>query len=624
MHAPGILTALPLVLASAAPPAWAGAADPDTIAYIDRQTTGNSVGLNVTNYGFLGNDLITRDPSLEYPLGSEVDHLIRAGLWIGAVNVQGDTLVTTGAVDGYWRTGGTNVSEFTPRTRSILERSNLIHNASYSPRAVSEQDFLCRFDDLGSKPRPGIEPHRPLGVEVLQTTYLWSSVFADAFVIVRSDIRNVSGSTLTNLYLGMYVQLVSGFKGAFETWPPSGWFWHNRVQYEEDLSLVLEHDATFGGGFAPYWAGMKFLGARPEPAADLVAFNIWHWSPGNTSLDEDAEKYVLIGNGEVDDAGAIVSGQSPIELLSVGPFRNFADGDTLEVVFAFVGGTSYEDIRANAEWAQQAYDHDYVLPSPPPSPRLVVRPAKNRLELWWDDSPESVVDPFDGRQDFEGYRAYVTRREGTLAEDYTRVGEFDRADTPVGYNTGLAIVRAPEPLEMDGITYPYCQTLESLKDGFRYWVAVTSFDQGSPVMPSLESGVFQNRTMAVPGPSSADRRPEVTVFPNPYHGDAVWDGARERERLLWFANLPDRATIRIYTLGGDLVQSVEFDGASYSGEDITALRAGEGERQAFSGTMYGWDLISRNDQPVASGLYLYTVTDRASAETSVGKFMVIR
>jgi len=116
----------------------------------------------------------------------------------------------------------------------------------------------------------------------------------------------------------------------------------------------------------------------------------------------------------------------------------------------------------------------------------------------------------------------------------------------------------------------------------------------------------------------------VTVFPNPFHGDAVWDGSREREKYIWFANLPERALIRIYSLAGDLIDEIDFDGNTYDAGNIAAIRSTSGERLAFSGGMCAWDLISRADQPVASGLYLYAVSDRGTGEVSVGKFMVIR
>ena len=83
----------------------------------------------------------------------------------------------------------------------------------------------------------------------------------------------------------------------------------------------------------------------------------------------------------------------------------------------------------------------------------------------------------------------------------------------------------------------------------------------------------QNLAQAVPAPSpdeSAGRK--VTVFPNPYKVEAQWDAGRlVRDHYLWFANLPERCTIRIYTLSGDLVKNIDFDGATYDGSSARGL-----------------------------------------------------
>jgi hypothetical protein len=75
-----------------------------------------------------------------------------------------------------------------------------------------------------------------------------------------------------------------------------------------------------------------------------------------------------------------------------------------------------------------------------------------------------------------------------------------------------------------------------------------------------------------------------------------------------FRNLPqDAGTIRIYTLAGDLVEEIQFDG-----------RTGQGTVE--------WDLVSRNGQDVTSGVYLYSIeTDTNSAyPRNIGKFVIIR
>jgi hypothetical protein len=75
-----------------------------------------------------------------------------------------------------------------------------------------------------------------------------------------------------------------------------------------------------------------------------------------------------------------------------------------------------------------------------------------------------------------------------------------------------------------------------------------------------------------------------------------------------FRNLPhDKGVIRIYTLAGDLVQELPFDG-----------RTGQGTVE--------WDLVSRNFQDVTSGIYLFAVETELNQnfKRKIGKFVIIR
>ena len=68
----------------------------------EKYTDVNQVGLMINNNGFLGTNLPNElsPPSFEYPLGTDLERLIRGGIWIGAINVDNDTLVSTGTIDG--------------------------------------------------------------------------------------------------------------------------------------------------------------------------------------------------------------------------------------------------------------------------------------------------------------------------------------------------------------------------------------------------------------------------------------------------------------------------------------------------------------------------------------------
>ncbi|MDZ7373775.1 MAG: hypothetical protein ONB23_07365 [candidate division KSB1 bacterium] len=102
---------------------------------------------------------------------------------------------------------------------------------------------------------------------------------------------------------------------------------------------------------------------------------------------------------------------------------------------------------------------------------------------------------------------------------------------------------------------------------------------------------------------------KIDVVPNPYVVTASWEPRSpfrfgRGERRLYFVNLPPRCTIRIYTLRGYLVDTIEHVGAMDDGAEP-------------------WDLTSKDGQDIAFGVYIYHV-DAPGIGTKVGKFAVIK
>jgi hypothetical protein len=132
----------------------------------------------------------------------------------------------------------------------------------------------------------------------------------------------------------------------------------------------------------------------------------------------------------------------------------------------------------------------------------------------------------------------------------------------------------------------------------------------------------------VPGtpPTTPEARRKIGVYPNPYRANALWDGGYERERKIVFFNLPARCELRIYTLAGDLVDQFTHESTSYDGKDIKWFRefAPGDQSTVFSGGEHAWDLVSNNDQALATGLYLFTVKDLNTGEVFRGKFVIIK
>jgi hypothetical protein len=643
----------------------AGMAD-SVVVITYRVTSGNAVGLTLFNTGFFGNNMASRDPSFEYPLGSAEEHMVRGGMWIGGLFSESgeladaDTLVSTATIDGYFGSSGTDAeSEFSP-VSGILERSILPNSRFYDPaNARSEQDLICTYID--NHPYGGVE-HRPLHVKVTQEILQFSFEPFDAIVIANFAIKNDHPThPIFDLYAGFYAELASGWKDGFDEWPPSGWFSKKDIAYNDSLHIVTEHHFTLDGGNCPSWAGYQILGTRPIGIEEKhISLNWWNWDPsGNlpeTPVD-DADRYATLSNRQKrGTAGSEAPRNDPVTLLSVGPLGNasFIDslgaehwllepGAEVTVAVAFVGGiptpdsdpprTAEEDILFNAGWAQTAFNLNYNIPVPPPSPELHIEPAHERITLWWDDSPLGFVDPKSHAKDFEGFRIYISSVGKNLG--FSRIGEFDLADS-VFYNVGLDEITAPQPLVVvgalgDSTVYPYRYVIHHLRDGFKYWVAVTSFDTGSTDIGSLESGIAQNRIFFIPGPTRAETPDqEVVVFPNPYRGDAAWDEPDPRDRFIWFAGLPERCRLRIFNLAGDLVRTIDFDAGSYAATDVRGIYDPDDTRNPaadiprLSGHMAAWDLTTRRDQAVASGLYIFSVEDLDSGSVERGKFLILK
>ena len=105
---------------------------------------------------------------------------------------------------------------------------------------------------------------------------------------------------------------------------------------------------------------------------------------------------------------------------------------------------------------------------------------------------------------------------------------------------------------------------------------------------------------------AADDKPYVV--PNPYVGSAAFEPERfavsgRGVRRLEFRALPPSATIRIFNVRGDLVQSLRHDGST----------AG----------FVAWDLRTKDNLDVAPGLYIFRV-EAPGTDPYTGKFAVIK
>ncbi len=299
-----------------------------------------------------------------------------------------------------------------------------------------------------------------------------------------------------------------------------------------------------------------------------------------------------------------------------------------------------------------ALDKHFTLPIPPPIPTLNYSAGDGSVNLVWDNSAENAVDSFIGAVDFEGYKVYRSKYN---AQNWEVIAAFDLADVgptylrntegdtinPIDlgdgtvltlYDEGYAEAKEGEGwsyvmVDLPNVTNDYIdvggdfvgkdgevifQGIEQPINGLKYYYAVVAYDPDKPArgLTSIESAKSNYRKTlgGAPDPviprtdtAAEDNLDNVKVVPNPYKGTALFE-SRYEDRIS-FINLPPRCKISIFSLTGDLVDEIY-------------------KEDATTGAVY-WDLISRNEQKVVSGLYIYAV-ETPGGEKKIGKFLIIR
>lgn len=333
---------------------------------------------------------------------------------------------------------------------------------------------------------------------------------------------------------------------------------------------------------------------------------------------------------------------------STGPFDGWADSDTIRLVTAYAVGLGLEGMRQKLDNAMYAYysgsvwsnpgipsnfdaDVHWQLPAPPPIPSLSYSPGNRIVSLVWDDNAEFSVDPFLGIVDFEGYKVYRSKYSTSAWElifacdnKNEPVYVFNTDGDTMRNNAGDAVmVDLPsvngfyvDPVSGDtvynnhifrdrGGLSPWRRTIESLINGLPYYYAVAAYDfeqtesSKSNYAKTSAGAPMPVYPRSVP-PAGVNDLSRVKVVPNPYKGTHI--GEPRYQDFVYFTHLPRQCKISIFTLTGDLVREIFHNDADNAEEQ--------------------WNLLSRNNQSVVSGLYIYVVETEDNKKT--GKMLIIR
>ncbi|MFO0356029.1 MAG: hypothetical protein ACK50A_03675 [Sphingobacteriaceae bacterium] len=125
----------------------------------------------------------------------------------------------------------------------------------------------------------------------------------------------------------------------------------------------------------------------------------------------------------------------------------------------------------------------------------------------------------------------------------------------------------------------------------------------------------------------------IKVVPNPYYGNSSYETNRTDTRVR-ITNLPNKCTIKIFSLNGTLVRTIKRDVSDLESE-YTRPAYGDGGTTASASTgndinkskrvpYVDWDLKNQSNIAVASGLYIFHVDVPGVGEKIIKWFGVMR
>ncbi len=163
--------------------------------------TDNQVGMAVSNFGIIGQDVRTTDSGAYWPINyPDETYIFGAGIWIGGIidTIGGiDTLVTVGFnedVIGH---------EFVPGiTDAVMDDdTTIIHMLGFS-RDVGAYESVCWFNDMDPTYH-SVPENLPLDVSVRLNTYQPILPIVENAVFFEYTIVNNSDGPINDMYLGL-------------------------------------------------------------------------------------------------------------------------------------------------------------------------------------------------------------------------------------------------------------------------------------------------------------------------------------------------------------------------------------------------------------------------------------
>ncbi len=274
----------------------------------------------LSNYGKFGQTM-TGNAGAWWPRNSYYNYIFGAGIWVGTIAQDGDTLVTI----GYLPSGA--ASEFVPG----IPYSNFIDpkwqfyfstDVDFPFNSISFEDGYAVFNDFNPNYHMPNDTE-PIGITVTLKTYTFAKYWADDVLFMRYIIKNDTNWTITNLISGicMDYDITDGLNDRGGIDLPRKLFYGWQDQPEPGVGMLgykllspypLTCFKRFTFSFEPVndnerymaMAGYNFQNGNYEPFDTiwfppddqriLISSGIWNLSPGDSLILD----WVLIASND--------------------------------------------------------------------------------------------------------------------------------------------------------------------------------------------------------------------------------------------------------------------------------------------------------------------------------------
>lgn len=404
----------------------------------------------------------------------------------------------------------------TPLNNIVFKQVKLIYKGNPGAPANAQIDsmYIVQWAD----PDNGDAGDDYAGCDsALNINYDWNSRTVDAKYAAIGLPAAATGYVFLN-GVAHYTGIMTDSAVVDFKWRPGYTYWHSRPMtaacYFAAGSSISDPDIGPYSGTQQWFNLMR--GDLPRPAYP-AGEPFW-----SASVNPNAFPTTYVQSGDPTtgqgwlDGGDVAAGDRRLVTVH-GPFT-MQKGDTAEVVLALVDGTGADNLgsikvmKYNTSYAQFAFNANFNLPSPPPSPRTSLSNLDGKVVLNWGGDAttvKAIESSSNNGFEFEGYNVYQLPSSSATIDQGVRIATYDIVDNvtvivapALDAKTGV-IVTAPVEFGSDnGISRSIVLTRDYLKqtplvNGQVYYYAVTAYSYNpqwnvtgsvfAAPFPSLES-----------------------------------------------------------------------------------------------------------------------------------------